>query len=108
MVNIHIVRVMVVGATCLLLGFVVGRFSSERSHDKDVRSLVLADAALRASQCASVLTAMREGHVAPAQDRLEMHLDLALVDILRHYSPAIDERHGAARSIRHAREYRAK
>lgn len=90
----------------VLLGFGAGFGMRDQMASDSLHSLVLAENTLRLVRTTTLLTALRDGLVNPARERLETHLDQAIIDISYHYSPARDNDGRAARAIRQARAYR--
>src|ERR1043166_6611420 len=95
-----------VAVLCLLIGFGVGNHGKDAVAEEAVHSSALAQATLDLTKTTALVRALRDGLVEPAQDRLETHLDQAIIDIGHHYSPARDSEGRAVRSLREARAYR--
>src|SRR5438105_189463 len=96
----------VVTVLSLLIGFGVGYRSRDAAAWESVHSLALAQATLDLTKTTALVRALRDGMVEPARERLETHLDQAIIDMGHHYSPARDSDGRAARALREARAYR--
>jgi hypothetical protein len=98
------------GAT-LLVGLMAGVFIGSRIAAKQnmeaLHGILLSNATLDTTRCTMLLKAIREGEVDCATERLETHLDLAIIGVGREYSAERDQYTQAENSLARAREYRA-
>jgi hypothetical protein len=93
-------------ALSLVLAFGVGWRSRDAAAEEALHSSELAHATLQLTRTTHLLTALRDGLVEPARDRLETHLDSAIIALGHHYSASRDTEGSATRALQNARAYR--
>lgn len=62
-------------------GFLTGMRVADRKAEEDVHTLMLIQATLHLTQTSDLATALRNGMVEPALDRIEGQIDSAIIDI---------------------------
>jgi len=87
-------------------GYLYSSYSISHAYDETIHAVILSHDALNATQFTMLLNGIRDGKQDLVADRIESHLDFALIGLSREYSPSRDAYGTAAKALALARKYR--